>query len=100
MEDELRKVTGFNNRGHAQQWRQIGTTPATVTVNFYGLIPLNGNAVLSVLTAKAFAAGDSTDALTWVDNATKTFYQNTYYSGPFRAIRVSSGIVIIYLDED
>jgi hypothetical protein len=98
--DELRKVTGFNNRGHGQQWRQLGTTAATVTDNFYAVIPVNGDAVLSVLTARTTAAGDSASALTWVDNATKTFYLNQYYPGPFTAIRVTSGVVIIYLSED
>ena len=99
MQDELRKITGFNNRTKAQQWRQLGTTAATVTTNIYAVIPVNGNAVLSVLTARAGAAGDSTDALTWIDSATKTFYQNVYYPGPYTQIRVSSGVVLIRLSE-
>jgi hypothetical protein len=96
--DELRKITGYNNRGHNQQWRQLGTTAATVAINFYAVMPVNGNAVLSVLTAYA-GDGAATDALTWIDNATKTFYQNQYYPVPGTHIRVTSGTVIIYLRE-
>jgi hypothetical protein len=94
---DLNKITGFCNRSHNQKWRQLGTTAATVTQNFYALIPVDGDAVLSVLTAKG---GDgSASALGWIDNATKTFYQDKYYPGPFTHIRVSSGVVIIYFDE-
>ena len=96
--DELRKLTGYNVRGHNQQWRQLGTTAATVAINFYAVIPVNGNAVLSVLTAHA-GDGADTSALTWIDSATKTFYQNVYYSVPGTHIRVTSGVVIIYLRE-
>lgn len=95
----LRKIIGHGNRDAAQQWRQIGTTSATLTgLNFWGFIPLDGDAVLSVLTAK-HASSTAVNALTWVDNATKTFYQNTLYTGPFTAIRVTSGIVIMYYND-
>lgn len=94
---QINMITGHRNRSHNQKWRQLGTTAATVTQNFYALIPVNADAVLSVLTAKG---GDgTTNALTWIDNATKTFYKDKYYPGPFTTIRVSSGIVIIYFDE-
>jgi hypothetical protein len=96
--DELRKITGYNNRGHNQQWRQLGTTAATVAINFYAVIPVNGDAVLSVLTAFA-GDGAASSALGWIDSATKTFYQNVYYPVPGTHIRVTSGTVIIYLRE-
>jgi hypothetical protein len=96
--DELRKITGYNNRGHNQQWSQLGTTAATVAINFYAVMPVNGDAILSVLTAYA-GDGAATDALTWIDSATKTFYQNQYYPVPGTHIRVTSGTVIIYLRE-
>jgi ABC-type cobalt transport system substrate-binding protein len=96
--DELRKITGYNNRGHNQQWRQLGTTSATVAILYYAVIPVYGNAVLSVATARG-GDGTATDALTWIDNATKTFYQNVYYPISGTHIRVTSGEVIIYLRE-
>ena len=85
------KIVGAARKDSAQQWRQLGTTSATVTTNFYLVQPIDGDAVLSVLTARG-----SVDALTWIDNATKTFYQNVQYFGPYTAIRVTSGTVIIY----
>lgn len=96
--DELRKITGYNNRGHNQQWRQIGTTSATLAIKFYALSPVDGDAVLSVLTARG-GDGTATDALTWIDSATKTFYQDVYYPVSGTHIRVTSGKVIIYLRE-
>ena len=90
--NELSKLTGFANlQGTKQQWRQLGTTAATVTVNFYALEPVGGNAVLSVLKE------GTADALAFIDNATKTFYQDKYYSGAYTQIRVTSGEVIIRL---
>ena len=86
------RITGFDNKTTGQQWRQLGTTPATVTQDFYCLKPINGDAVLSLLTNRTVP----TNALTWIDSATKTFYEGVYYPGEFTAIRVSSGEVIIY----
>lgn len=91
MGHENRKIVGSFRRNDAQSWRQLGTTSATVTANFYMVQPVGGNAVLSVLTARG-----GVSALTWIDNATKTFYQDTQYFGPYTAIRVSSGTVVIY----
>lgn len=97
--DELRKLTGYNNRGHNQQWRQLGTTAATVAIKYYAVIPVDGDAVLSVATARG-GDGTATSALTWIDSATKTFYEGVYYPISGTHIRVTSGEVIIYLRED
>lgn len=91
MGRELSKIVGSERRDAAQSWRQLGTTSATVTTNFYLVKPVNGDAVLSVLTARG-----AVDALTWIDSATKTFYQDIEYFGPYTAIRVTSGTVLIY----
>lgn len=95
MGRELAKIVGSMRRDSAQQWRQLGTTSGTVTTNFYCVKPVDGDAVLSVLTARG-----SVDALTWIDSATKTFYQDVEYFGPFTAIRVASGTVLIYYSEN
>jgi len=95
MDKELRKMTGRDNRQGNQQWRQLGTTAATVVANFWMAIPVNGDAVLSVLTSQG--PGGASDALAYIDSATKTFYQDVEYTGSFTQIRVTSGEVIIYL---
>ncbi len=92
MQNEINKLSGFANLTTAPQWRQLGTTSATVTVNFYALEAVGGDAVLSQLTENA-----ATDALAQIDSATKTFYQGVYYSGAYTKIRVSSGTVLIRL---
>lgn len=91
MQNEVEKLTGFVNLSGLQQWRQLGTTTATVTVNFYALEAVGGDAVLSVLQE------GTVNALAYIDSATKTFYQDKYYSGAFSAIKVSSGQVLIRL---
>jgi len=94
MSKELRKMTGRDNRQGNQQWRQIGTTAATVVANFWMVTPVNGDAVLSVLTTQG--PNGAQDALAYIDSATKTFYQDVEYAGSFTQIRVTSGEVIIY----
>jgi hypothetical protein len=89
-----RHIIGQGRTSAALQWRQLGTTSATITTNFHMVMPVNGDAVLSVLTARG-----ATDGLTAIDSATKTFYQNVQYFGPYTAIRVSSGTVLIYYSE-
>jgi hypothetical protein len=95
MGHELRKMTGRDNRQQNKQWRQLGTTSATVTVDFWLVSPVNGDAVLSVLNSKG--PSGIVDELTSIDSATKTFYQDVEYPGSFTQIRVTSGEVIIYL---
>ena len=94
MSRELRKMTGRDNRQGNQQWRQLGTTSATVVADFWMLIPVNDNAVLSVLTTQGPDGAE--DALSYIDSATKTFYQGVEYTGSFTQIKVTSGEVIIY----
>lgn len=90
--EELRKITGRDNLQSAQQWRQLGTTAATVTDNFYLFTPVGGNAVLSVLTNKQ----DGSNALLQIDSATKTFYEGRQYTGSFSQVRVTSGEILYY----
>lgn len=92
MSENLRRISGHAKRNSAQQWRQLGTTAATVVTNFYCVVPVNGDAVLSQLTARG-----NVDALAWIDSATKTYYQDVEYFGPYTAIRVTSGEVMICL---
>ncbi len=95
MGHELRKMTGRDNRQQNKQWRQLGTTSATVTVDFWLMSPVNGDAVLSVL--NSVGPNGTVDELTSIDSATKTFYQDVEYPGSYTQIRVTSGEVIIYL---
>jgi hypothetical protein len=90
----LRHIAGAGPRNKALSWRQLGTTSATITTNFYVVEPVNGAAVLSVLTARG-----SVDHLAAIDSATKTFYQGVQYFGPYTAIRVSSGEVVIHYSD-
>jgi hypothetical protein len=94
MSKELRKMTGRDNRQQNKQWRQLGTTSATVTVNFWMVKPVNGNAVLSVLNSTG--PSGTVDELTSIDSATKTFYEGIEYTGSYTQLRVTSGEVIIY----
>lgn len=94
MSKELRKMTGRDNRQQNKQWRQLGTTAATVTANFWMVVPVNGNAVLSVL--NSHGPNGVVNELTSIDSATKTFYQDIEYTGSYTQIRVTSGEVIIY----
>lgn len=90
----LRHIAGAGARNKALSWRQLGTTSATITTNFYVVEPIGGNAVLSVLTARG-----AVDHLAAIDSATKTFYQDKQYFGPYTAIRVSSGTVLIHYSD-
>ena len=89
-----RHLAGSGPRDKALSWRQLGTTAATVTTNFYVVEPVNGDAVLSVLTARG-----AVNHLAAIDSATKTFYSGKQYFGPYTAIRVSSGTVLIHYSD-
>lgn len=94
MRRALRHIAGSGRRDSALAWRQLGTTSATVTTNFYVVKPVDGNAVLSVLTARG-----GVDHLAAIDSATKTFYDGVEYFGPYTAIRVTSGTVLIHYSD-
>ena len=88
--DELKRITGHAN-SQMQQFQQIATA-AVSNVYFFGFRPVNGDAVVSVLTNI-----DGTNALGYSDST--TFYQNVYYPGSFKAITLTSGKAILYLGE-
>lgn len=86
----LNRITGHANAGSMSQFKQIAT--ALTTANFYGFMPVNGDAVLTTLTSV-----DGVSRLTDIDST--TVYQNVYYPGNFASIQLSSGKVILYLSE-
>jgi len=89
MSKELQRITGHANQA-MQQFKGIAT--AATTINFYGFMPVNGNAVVSVLTNV-----DGTSAVGYNDST--TFYQGVYYPGNFSAITLTSGKALLYLNE-
>lgn len=90
MDKRINKITGHANPGSMQQFQQIAT--ALVTKNFYGFMPVNGDVTITTLTD--IKGGDRTG-----DFNSTTAYQNVYYPGSFASIQLSSGVAIIYLDE-
>lgn len=88
----INRITGHVNP-QIQQFQIIAT--ADTTVNFYGFMALDGDAVVSTLT-NADLAGSS--ALSYLgDDATA--YQGVYHPGSFKNIQLTSGKVILYLSE-
>lgn len=89
-----RRLSGHDNRTTGQQWMQITSADGALTgLSFWMVKAINGDGVLSVLTARQIP----TNALTWITHATKNFYQNVEYTGSFTAITVTSGTFLIYL---
>lgn len=89
MSKDLQRITGHAN-SQMQQFKQIAT--AATTINFYGFKPISGDAVVATLTNM-----DNTSALLYSDST--TFYQNVYYPGNFKAITLTSGKALLYLNE-
>lgn len=73
-----------------QQFKQIAT--AATSISFYGFRPVGSDAVVATLTNM-----DNSNALLYSDST--TFYQNVYYPGNFKAITLTSGKAILYLNE-
>ena len=92
MNKALDRITGQANPG-MQQFLQIVATGVTATVDFWAVSAINGDAVLSQLTNQ-----DGTDALGYL-GAGFTMYQNEFYTGRFKAIKLTSGMVKIELNE-
>lgn len=78
------RITGQANAG-PQQFLQVATT-AIVTVNFWALTAVGGDAVISQLTNQ-----DGTSGLGYLSNGKA--YQNVFYTGRFKAIKLTSGVV-------
>jgi len=89
-ETELKRISGHANSG-MQQFLQI-TDTALHTLDFFALMAMNADAVIEVITNT-----DVTSALAYFSNATA--YRDRYYPGRFASIKLTSGIVTVYLDE-
>jgi hypothetical protein len=92
MEDSLKRITGQANSG-SQQFLQIVATGTVATVDFWAFTAQGGDAVLSQLTNQ-----DGTSALGYL-GAGFTAYQNTLYTGRFKAIKLTSGKVKLEFNE-
>jgi hypothetical protein len=89
----LDMITGQANSG-VQQFLQVVATGTVATVDFWSFATVNDeDAVLSQLTNI-----DNTDALGYL-GAGFTAYKNTLYTGRFKAIKLTSGAVILHLSE-
>jgi|WetSurMetagenome_2_1015567.scaffolds.fasta_scaffold00103_57 hypothetical protein len=88
----LARITGHANAGN-QQFLQVATTEAQ-SIHFWAFTPLNGDAVIAALTNE-----DGTSALGYWRGGTKTAYQNVLYTGSFKAITLTSGIVKLELSQ-
>ena len=86
----LNRVTGQANPGN-QQFLQI-VTSSVISVDFWAFTALNGNVTITQLTNQ-----DGTNALGYLSNATA--YQNTLYTGRFKAIAITPGVVKIEFNE-
>ena len=91
----LRRITGHANATSKQQFLQVATTDAQ-SVRFWAFQPVGGNAVVSLLTNDGSTPSSALGNWT---SATKTAYQNVLYTGQFAAIKLTSGVVILYLSE-
>ena len=86
----LKRITGHANQ-KMQQFQQIAT--AAVTYNFYGMMAVNGDAVIATITD---VNGDS--RLTDFGDVV-TAYEGVYYPGNFASVTLTSGEAVIYLNE-
>jgi hypothetical protein len=89
----LSRITGHANAGD-EQFRQIATT-AQQSVHFWAFTALNGDAVISELTYE-----DGKSGLGCFVGGTKTAYQNELYTGSFKSITITSGIVKLELGQN
>lgn len=89
----LRRITGHANATSKQQFLQVATTDAQ-SVRFWAFQAVGANAVISLLTNDG---STPSSALTYLGNATA--YQNVLYTGQFAAIKLTSGVVVLYLSE-
>lgn len=92
MKRGFSRLSGLANAGN-EQFRQIATTAAQ-SVHFVAFKALNGDAVISKLTFE-----DGKDALGIFVGGTKTAYQNELYTGRFKDITLTSGIVKVELGQ-
>jgi hypothetical protein len=86
----LDRITGQANSGN-QQFLQI-VTSAVISVDFWAFTALGGNATITQLTNT-----DGTSALGYLSNGIA--YQNQLYTGHFKAIKITPGVVKIEFNE-
>jgi hypothetical protein len=89
--EELKRISGHANTG-MQQFQQIIDT-VQVTKNFFGLMAVSADAVVAILTNT-----DGTSGLGYLATGGNA-YQNIYYPGRFASIKLTSGKVVIFFDE-
>ncbi len=94
MSKELGKITGHANRTSVKKCRQINSATGELTVNFYGFMPVDGDATMTTLEARV-----STDISGTAYNQTGNYFQNVYYPCEGSKIEVNAGEVLIYLDD-
>jgi hypothetical protein len=92
MKRDFSRLSGHANAGN-EQWRQIATTAAQ-SVHLSAFTALNGDAVISKLTFE-----DGVDALGMWVGGTKTAYKDVLYTGRFKNITLTSGIVKVELGQ-
>jgi hypothetical protein len=88
----LARITGHANAGN-EQFRQVATTAAQ-SVHFWAFTAINGDAVIAKLTFE-----DGKDALGMWVGGTKIAYQDRLYTGRFKDITLTSGIVKLELSQ-
>jgi len=86
----LDRITGQANPGK-QQFLQI-VTSTVISVDFWAFSAIAGNVTITQLTND-----DGTSALGYLSNATA--YQNVLYTGRFKAIKITPGVVKIEFNE-
>jgi hypothetical protein len=92
MKRDFSRLSGHANAGN-EQFRQVATTAAQ-SVHFVAFRALNGDAVIASLTNE-----DGSSGLGMFVGGTKTAYQGELYTGRWRAITLTSGIVKLELGE-
>lgn len=90
MDNNLRMISGHAT-AQMQKFEQIGT--ASSGKNFYGLIAVDGDAVINSITN-----ADGTSGLSYF-GTTATAYEGVFYPFSGKAIDLTSGKVVIYLGD-
>jgi hypothetical protein len=86
------RLTGHGNPG-MQQFQQIATSASATVMNFSSFKAVGGNAEIAEILNV-----DGTSALSYF-GASATAYQNILYPGNFKSITLTSGVGLLYLNE-
>ena len=93
MNTPMNRMSGFGNWNGGQQFYQTNAT-GLVEKSFYAFIPVNGDVVFDYLQEQ----GSITNVAS-AYNVSGTFYQNQLYTGKFAKFILTSGEILIYLNE-